>query len=161
MKAVQGIYYICNEYGCGDMDLQDKGGVLIQRINISTKSRVEFQEITAKVQDAVVTSGIKSGVCYVFVLHTTAGITVNEHADPSVVEDIAVQLDTLIPQHNRYRHMEGNSPAHVKASLVGSSAVLMVEEGKLVLGTWQGVFFCEFDGPRNRNVSVKVIADKS
>jgi secondary thiamine-phosphate synthase enzyme len=91
--------------------------------------------------------------------HTTAGITINEHADPSVVQDIAAQLEKMVPQHNRYRHLEGNSPAHIKASLVGSSQTLFVEDGRPVLGTWQGVFFCEFDGPRNRSLLIKIVPD--
>ena len=129
------------------------------RISIRTRSRVDFQDITSKVQELVESSGIESGVCYIFVPHTTAGITVNEHADPSVAEDIAAQLEVAVPQHNNYRHMEGNAPAHIKASLVGNSETLPVEGRKLVLGTWQGVFFCEFDGPRNRTTLVKVIPD--
>ena len=131
---------------------------MIYKIDIKTKSRVEFQEITSKVRDAIGESGVKSGVCYLHVPHTTAGVTVNEHADPSVAEDIAAQFDVMVPQHNRYRHLEGNSPAHIKASLMGSSEVLLVEDGKLVLGTWQGIFFCEFDGPRNRHLFLKIIS---
>ena len=129
------------------------------RINIKTGSRVDFQDITSKVRELVASSGIESGVCYVLVPHTTAGVTVNEHADPSVVEDIAAQLEVMVPRHSNYRHMEGNAPAHIKASLVGNSEVLLVDGGKLLLGTWQGVFFCEFDGPRNRTVLVKIIPD--
>jgi len=132
---------------------------LIHKIEIKTSSQVEFQEITVKVRDIVAESGIKSGVCYVFVPHTTAGVMVNEHADPSVVEDIAAQLDIMVPQHKSYRHLEGNSPAHIKAAIVGDSETLFIEDGKLVLGTWQGVFFCEFDGPRNRNVMVRIVPD--
>jgi secondary thiamine-phosphate synthase enzyme len=105
-------------------------------------------------------SGVKSGVCHIFVPHTTAAILVNEHADPSVVGDIDAQLEIMAPQHKNYRHVEGNSPAHIKASLLGDSRTLFIEDGKLVLGTWQGIFFCEFDGPRNRSVLVKVLADK-
>jgi secondary thiamine-phosphate synthase enzyme len=107
----------------------------------------------------VASSGIESGICYLFVLHTTAAITVNEHADPSVVKDIAAQLDAMVPQHSNYRHAEGNSPAHIKASLLGSSETLLVEGGKLVLGTWQGIFFCEFDGPRNRTLLIKIVPE--
>ena len=129
------------------------------RINIKTDSRVDFQDITSKVRELVASSGIESGVCYVLVPHTTAGVTVNEHADPSVVEDIAAQLEVMVPRHSNYRHMEGNAPAHIKASLVGNSEVLLVDGGKLLLGTWQGVFFCEFDGPRNRTVLVKILPD--
>jgi secondary thiamine-phosphate synthase enzyme len=134
---------------------------MINRVSIKTKSRVEFQEVTPKVRDIVGASGIKSGVCYLFVPHTTAGVIVNEHADPSVVEDIAAQLEAMVPQHGNYRHLEGNAPAHIKASLVGSSETLFIEDGKIVLGTWQGIFFCEFDGPRNRTLLVNVMQDKT
>jgi len=134
---------------------------LIHRVDIKTGSRVEFQDVTARVRDAIRGSGVKSGICHVFVPHTTAGVIVNEHADPSVVEDIAAQLDTMVPQHRNYRHMEGNSPAHIKASLTGDSETLFIEDGDLVLGTWQGVFFCEFDGPRSRHLLIKVVPDKS
>jgi len=130
------------------------------RISIPTRSRVDFQDITPKIQALVESSGVESGFCYVFVPHTTAGITVNEHADPSVVEDIAAQLQTVAPRHSNYRHMEGNAPAHIKASLMGDSETLLVEDGKLLLGTWQGIFLCEFDGSRNRTVLVKIVPDK-
>ena len=136
------------------------GRVLMHRIRIVTGSRVDFQDITPQVQALVESSGIESGVCYVLVPHTTAGITVNEHADPSVVEDIAAQLEAMVPQHKNYRHMEGNAPAHIKASLIGNSVTLPVEGGRLVLGTWQGIFFCEFDGPRNRTALIKIVPDK-
>lgn len=132
----------------------------MQRLSIRTRSRVDFEDVTEKVQGVVESSGIESGVCYVFVPHTTAGITVNEHADPSVVQDIAARLEALVPQHNNYRHTEGNAPAHIKASLVGNSETLLVESGKLVLGTWQGILLCEFDGPRNRTILVKIMSDK-
>lgn len=134
---------------------------MIYRVDIITKSRVEFQEITPRVRDIVGASRVQSGVCYIFVPHTTAGLTVNEHADPSVVEDIEAQLEAMVPRHLSYRHLEGNSPAHIKASLVGSSQVLFIEDGQVVLGTWQGIFFCEFDGPRSRTVLIKVVPDKA
>ena len=120
---------------------------------------MDFQNITRTVRETVTSSGVKSGVCHVFVPHTTAGVTINEHADPSVVQDIAAELEKMVPQHSRYRHMEGNSPAHIKASLVGSSQTIFVEDGRPVLGTWQGVFFCEFDGPRNRSLLIKIVPD--
>ncbi len=132
---------------------------MLYRLSVRTGGKVDFQDITGTVRDTISSSGVKNGVCHVFVPHTTAGITINEHADPSVVQDIMAQLDKMVPQHNRYRHMEGNSPAHIKASLVGSSQTLSVEDGKPVLGTWQGVFFCEFDGPRNRSLLIKVVPD--
>ena len=128
-------------------------------VNIKTASRVEFRNITAKVREIVAASGIENGVCYLFVPHTTAGITVNEHADPDVVADIGAQLEAVVLQHNKYLHREGNSPAHIKAVLTGDSETLLVEDGNLVLGTWQGIFFAEFDGPRNRYLYVKTVAD--
>ena len=120
---------------------------------------VEFLDITNEVQRVVQSSSIENGVCYIFVPHTTAAVIVNEHADPSVVQDIAAQLDAIIPQHSGYRHREGNSPGHIKASLLGNSETLLIENGKLVLGTWQGIFFCEFDGPRSRNLLIKLVSD--
>lgn len=132
---------------------------MIHKLDIKTNSQVELQEITDRVRDIVAASRIKNGICHIFVPHTTAGILVNEHADPSVVEDIAAQLDKMVPQKKNYRHLEGNSPAHIKASIIGDSRTLFIEGGKLALGTWQGVFFCEFDGPRNRSVMVKLTED--
>jgi secondary thiamine-phosphate synthase enzyme len=132
---------------------------LITRLKVTTRARVEFQDITSQVQEAISSSGIEDGACYVFVPHTTAGITINEHADPSVVMDISEQLSRMIPQRGDYRHLEGNAPAHIKASVVGNSQTLLIEGGRLLLGTWQGLFFCEFDGPRQRTVVVKLIAD--
>ena len=129
------------------------------KLDVKTNARVELQDITRRIVDIVSESGVKSGTCYLFSMHTTAGITINEHADPDVVDDIVEQLGVMVPQHNRYRHREGNSPAHIKASLMGDSKTLLIENGHLVLGTWQGIFFCEFDGPRNRTVMVKIIAD--
>ena len=132
----------------------------MQKLGVSTRSRVEFQDITSKVQELVRSSGIGSGICHIFVPHTTAGVIVNEHADPSVADDIARQLDRMVPQAGDYRHLEGNAPAHIKAVLMGSSETLLVENGKLVLGMWQGIFFCEFDGPRGRTVLIKIVPDK-
>jgi secondary thiamine-phosphate synthase enzyme len=133
---------------------------LLIRLKVVTRSKVEFQDITAEVQRVASASGIEAGICHVFVPHTTAGITLNEHADPSVVADISEQLSHMVPQHGNYRHLEGNAPAHIKASLVGNSQELLIEQGGLVLGTWQGLFFCEFDGPRQRTVLVKIVADR-
>ena len=132
---------------------------MLNRINIRTESRVEFKNITPQVKAAVAKSSIKSGVCHVITLHTTSAITVNENADPDVVKDIIDELDSLVPQHSRYRHREGNSPAHIKASIIGNSATLVIEDGNLFLGAWQGIFFCEFDGPRNRTVLVRIMSD--
>ena len=117
------------------------------RMSIRTTAKVEFQDITSKVQEMVASSSINSGICHIFVPHTTAAVTVNEHADPSVVDDITAQLNSMIPQHNKYLHMEGNSPAHIKATLMGTSETLFVDGGKLVLGTWQGVFSASSTAP--------------
>ena len=126
-------------------------------ISVKSRNRNEFINITQEVQNAVNKSGIKDGVCHIFVPHTTAGITINEAADPDVVEDIQRQLDKIAPADGNYRHAEGNSDAHIKASITGSSQAVFIENGRLKLGTWQGIFFCEFDGPRNRKVWVKIM----
>lgn len=126
-------------------------------LNIKTTSKTEFIDITAKVQEAVGTTGLTEGLCMLYVLHTTAAVTINESADPSVKSDILMVLNEVVPWEAQYRHGEGNSPAHIKSTLVGASELIAVENGRLVLGTWQGVFFCEFDGPRTRRVLVKVI----
>lgn len=129
----------------------------METIRVKTGSRVEFVEITSKVREAVAKSGVKDGTAIVYVPHTTAGVTINEAADPSVVEDILTTLSQLVPVRASYKHLEGNSDAHIKASLMGSSVNLILAGGSLSLGTWQGVFFCEFDGPRTRSVHVKVL----
>jgi secondary thiamine-phosphate synthase enzyme len=131
----------------------------IQTFQIRTSGRTDFINITQLVQEAVRKAGVENGICILFVPHTTAAVTINENADPSVVQDMIMALNKIVPFQDQYRHMEGNSPAHIKASLVGCSQIAMVQSGKLVLGTWQGVFFCEFDGPRNREVHVKVISE--
>ena len=131
----------------------------IATLPVQSRTRCEFLEITEEVQRAVKGSGVDDGVCYLFVPHTTAGLTVNEHADPSVMRDILDRLDVLAPLDGRYTHAEGNSAAHIKTALTGSHLVLMVRGGQLVLGTWQGVFLGEFDGPRQRKVLVKVVGD--
>jgi secondary thiamine-phosphate synthase enzyme len=130
---------------------------MIQTVSVRTSRRTELVDITRLVQDALGKIGISEGVCYVYVPHTTAGVTINENADPSVIEDILAHLNRTVPFDGSYRHGEGNSAAHIKATLTGGSQVILVEAGKLVLGTWQGIYFCEFDGPRNRKVHVKVI----
>jgi secondary thiamine-phosphate synthase enzyme len=127
-------------------------------IEIRTRLREEFIDLTAEVERAVAASGIASGVCVVTVPHTTAGITVNENADPDVRADMAMVLRKIVPDALPYAHGEGNSPAHVKASIVGSSVTLIIEGGRLRLGTWQGVFLCEFDGPRARRAWVQILA---
>jgi secondary thiamine-phosphate synthase enzyme len=126
-------------------------------IEIRTRAREEFVDLTAEVERAVAASGVASGLCVVTVPHTTAGITVDENADPDVRADLAMVLREIVPDALPYTHGEGNSPAHVKAALVGSSVTLIVEGGRLRLGTWQGVFFCEFDGPRPRQAWVQVL----
>jgi len=112
-------------------------------------------DITPKVEEELNRSGLKDGVCFLFVPHTTAGITINENADPSVVADIQAMFDKLVPWEGPYGHLEGNSAAHIKSSLIGNSLIVLVESGHLKLGTWQGIFFCEFDGPRSRKVHIK------
>ncbi|UCH82526.1 MAG: YjbQ family protein [Nitrospiraceae bacterium] len=131
----------------------------MKSINVKTRSRAEFVNITSDVQKIVKESGIKSGICYVYVPHTTAGVTINEGADPSVVRDMQVFFNKLVPHSGDYMHMEGNSDAHIKTALAGPSQVIIVNDGKLLLGTWQAIFFCEFDGARDRRVHVKIMKD--
>jgi len=121
-------------------------------ISVSTTQREQFVDITTQVQQAIAEIGAIDGVCTIFSPHTTAGLTINEHADPAVARDIISFLHGAVPDESAWTHAEGNSPAHVKASLLGSSVVVIVERGRLHLGTWQGIFFCEFDGPRLRRV---------
>ena len=125
--------------------------------SLSTGSRMEFVDITSQVQKQVAQSGVRDGICYVYNPHTTAGLTINEGADPAVQDDIVAVLKKVIPFDHPYRHMEGNSPAHIMASLMGSSVTVFIENGRLVLGTWQKIFFCEFDGPRSRKVLWKML----
>lgn len=129
----------------------------MQTFSIQTQSRSQMIDVTRRVQQIVTESGVQQGSVMVFVPHTTAGITINENADPDVVHDMLAQLDQIAPWHQPfYRHGEGNSAAHVKASMMGSSVTVLVEQGQLRLGTWQGIWFCEFDGPRARNVWISV-----
>jgi secondary thiamine-phosphate synthase enzyme len=130
---------------------------MIKQLSIRTSSRVELLDITHQIQSVVKESKVKSGICSVYVPHTTAGITINENADPSVRKDIIKELNRVIPFDDNYSHLEGNAAAHIKAALVGSSETIVIEGGSLVLGTWQGIYFCEFDGPRSRTVIVKII----
>jgi len=127
---------------------------------VKSKKQTELIDITSKIQDMVVSAGIGQGLCMLYVPHTTAAITINENADPSVKEDILMILNDIIPWKAGYRHLEGNSPAHIKSTLVGPSEIIAIESDRLVLGTWQGIFFCEFDGPRNRKVHVRLIKGK-
>jgi len=131
---------------------------MIQTFQVRTSKRTELIDITRSVQEAVQKTGVREGICILFIPHTTAAITINENADPSVPLDIVMELNKLVPFEDRYQHLEGNSAAHIKASLVGFSQTVLVESGKLFLGTWQGIFFCEFDGPRNRNIHVQIIS---
>ena len=127
-----------------------------ERIGVSTKSRTELIDITSKVEAVVRGSKVKEGVCHVFVPHTTAGVTINENADPSVCADILSGLERIVPFDGGYEHTEGNSAAHIKSTIVGADITVFIKGGKLVFGTWQGIYFCEFDGPRSRNFIVKV-----
>ncbi|MBE7465140.1 MAG: YjbQ family protein [Planctomycetes bacterium] len=132
----------------------------METFEIRTAQRDEFREITDEVQAAVRQSGVASGHAIVYVPHTTAGVTINENADPTVKSDMLAMLDRMVPwEQPFFRHGEGNSAAHVKSSLMGHSATVLVRDGKLVLGTWQGIYFCEFDGPRRRSIHVKVCGD--
>ena len=131
--------------------------MITREIQVKTKARNELVDITPQVEKVVEEAGIAEGICMVVIPHTTAGITINENADPSVKADIIAKLDELVPAGDRYHHQEGNADAHIKAALVGTSEVILVRGGQLALGTWQGVFFCEFDGPRTRQVWVKVM----
>ena len=128
-------------------------------INLKTNRRIESIDITSKINEIISKSNLSSGVCIVYSPHTTSGITINESYDPSVIEDINVFLSKIVPYNNHYTHLEGNSDAHIKSSIIGSSKILIFENRELLLGTWQGVFFMEFDGPRSRNVAVKLIKD--
>jgi len=128
------------------------------QLTVKTRSQTEMIDITASIQDAIEKSDLKEGLCFVFVPHTTAAVTINESADPSVKADMLKVINQVIPWEAGYRHMEGNSPAHIKSTLVGASESIAVEKGRLVLGTWQGVFFCEFDGPRTRKVQVTILS---
>lgn len=128
---------------------------MVRYINVKSKSRTEFIDITEMVQDVVKESNVVKGICYLYVPHTTAGITINEGADPSVQRDILNTLNRLVPHEMNYFHREGNADAHIKSTIVGTSVNVIVDEGKLLLGTWQSIFFCEFDGPRHRRIAVK------
>ena len=128
-------------------------------LKVKTKAKTELIDITSEIQNLVRSSSIKEGFCMLYVPHTTAAVTINESADPSVKSDILMILNKIIPWEAGYRHLEGNSPAHIKSTIVGASELIAIENEKLVLGTWQGIFFCEFDGPRNRKVNVHLFQE--
>ena len=130
----------------------------MKEINVRTNSRTEMIDITSLVQAAVEERKVKSGICVIFTPHTTAAVTINENADPDVPIDIISALERAFPQTANYRHAEGNSPAHAKSSLVGASESVLIEDGQIVLGTWQSIFFCEFDGPRSRKIFLSIIS---
>jgi secondary thiamine-phosphate synthase enzyme len=131
----------------------------METLVVKTERRTQLVDVTKRVERAVAQANVSSGVCYIYVPHTTAAVLINEHADPDVAADVETTLDRLIPRNGAYRHGEGNSDSHVKAALMGTSQVVFIESGKLALGRWQGIFFCEFDGPRERKILVKVSAD--
>ena len=129
----------------------------MDEISVKTSSHTQFIDITSKVSEVLQKTGIKDGICTVFTPHTTAGITINENADPDVPRDIIREMEKVVPLNDGYAHVEGNSAAHIKSSLFGCSETVIIRNGSLMLGTWQSVFFCEFDGPRDRKVWVKII----
>jgi secondary thiamine-phosphate synthase enzyme len=126
---------------------------------LRTERRTQLLDVTAAVAKMVQDSGVQSGICYVYVPHTTAGVIINENADPDVAADMEAALARLVPKDSGYRHAEGNADSHIKTALVGTSATIFISGGQLELGRWQGVFFCEFDGPRTRRLRVKIVAD--
>ena len=133
---------------------------MLRYINVRSSQRSEFIDITEKVNEVIKEAGIVSGICYVYVPHTTAAVTINEGADPSVHRDIQNALTRLVPQEMNYSHREGNADAHIKSSIIGASQLVIIDGGRLVLGTWQAVYLCEFDGPRHRRLTLKLIADR-
>ena len=130
---------------------------MIHEISIATEKQSQLLEITGKIQSLIEKSTVKDGIALLFVPHTTAAVTINENADPDVASDLLQGLNKLIPLHDNYRHAEGNSAAHIKSSLIGTSEQLIIRNGKLLLGTWQGIYFCEFDGPRKRKLQIKLL----
>ena len=132
---------------------------MLIKLNVNTSKHTQMLDITDKVQQAIDDSGVKDGICTVFIPHTTAAVTINENADPDVVRDFTMEINKIVPWEDGYYHMEGNSAAHLKSSMIGFSEQVIIDNGKLVLGTWQGIYFCEFDGPRNRKVYVKIMGE--
>ena len=132
---------------------------MLIRLDVTTNKHTEMKDITHLIQKAVTDSGIKDGICTVFIPHTTAAVTINENADPDVVRDFTMEIDKIVPWEDGYHHMEGNSAAHLKSSMIGFSEQIIIDGGRLVLGTWQGIYFYEFDGPRHRKVYVKIMGE--
>jgi len=132
---------------------------MLKHIDVKTNSRTEMIDITSKIQNIINETDIKDGICYLYVPHTTAAITINEGADPSVKKDILQSLNNLIPQDAGYSHIEGNADSHIKTTLINPCIFVFIKEGKLQIGRWQSIFFCEFDGPRQREVIVKIVKD--
>jgi secondary thiamine-phosphate synthase enzyme len=133
-------------------------GTKSERMAVRSRKRADVIDITERVQEVVRDSGVQTGLCQVYVPHTTAGVFINENADPDVMDDFLVTLDRLVPWENDYRHAEGNAAAHIKSSLIGTSQTVPVRDGRLALGRWQGIYFAEFDGPRERHLQVTVLA---
>lgn len=127
------------------------------KLDIRTNSHTEMKDITALVQQVVARCGVKDGICTIFIPHTTAAVTINENADPDVVRDFKAEIGKIVPWEDGYHHFEGNSAAHLKSSMIGFSEQVIIEDGRLVLGTWQGIYFCEYDGPRDRKAIIKVM----
>lgn len=132
---------------------------MVAIIEIRTQARTELIEVTTRIQELVRTSNVQEGICYLYVPHTTAAVTINENADPTVQRDILMELDKIVPFHDQYTHGEGNSAAHIKSSLIGNSLFVLIHNASLMLGTWQGIYFCEFDGARQRKLYVKIIQE--
>jgi secondary thiamine-phosphate synthase enzyme len=130
---------------------------MLIKLDITTNAHTEMKDITRLIQKAVTDSGVKDGICTVFVPHTTAAVTINENADPDVVRDFTKEINKIVPWEDGYHHAEGNSAAHLKSSMIGFSEQLIIDKGRLVLGTWQGIYFCEFDGPRHRKLYLKIL----
>ena len=127
------------------------------KFEVRTSKHTQMLDITREVQRAVTESGVRDGICTVFIPHTTAAVTINENADPDVVRDFTMEINKIVPWEDGYHHMEGNSAAHLKSSMIGFSEQIIIEDGRLLLGTWQGIYFCEFDGPRSRKCFVKIM----
>ena len=143
---------------CGTCQLEIGGSEIMKQFTVRTNARSEMIDITDRIRVLLKESRIRSGICHVYVPHTTAAVTINENADPDVPRDILMELEKIVPFNDHYRHVEGNSAAHIKASMLGASETVFIENGELVLGTWQSIFFCEFDGPRTRRVIVMLTA---